>query len=145
MDGVISYRSAYAVRTVASISPSLPCSNCTSSSLHFHCSSFHSSTTTIRRRRTTTTPPRFRNNHSAAVRCGAGIVEINESQFEDTVLNANRPVLVEFVAKWCGPCRLISPAIQSLAQVSLSLSFFLFHYKNDFEEKLFSLDLVFLL
>lgn len=52
------------------------------------------------------------------VTCGAGITEINESQFKDTVLKANRPVLVEFVANWCGPCRLIAPAMESLAQVS---------------------------
>ncbi|KAL4390602.1 hypothetical protein AHAS_Ahas03G0161500 [Arachis hypogaea] len=44
------------------------------------------------------------------------ITEINEIQFNDTVLKANRPVLVEFVANWCGPCRLISPTMESLAQ-----------------------------
>ncbi|XP_052114180.1 thioredoxin X, chloroplastic-like [Arachis duranensis] len=44
------------------------------------------------------------------------IIEINEIQFNDTVLKANCPVLVEFVANWCSPCRLISPTIESLAQ-----------------------------
>ena len=76
------------------------------------------------------TTPRLRNSSAVpqfTVTCGAGITEINESQFEDTVVKANRPVLVEFVANWCGPCRLISPAMESLAQVSLSPSlFFLF-------------------
>lgn len=66
---------------------------------------------------------RFQNSSSSAVpqftvTCGAGITEISESQFNDTVLKANRPVLVEFVATWCGPCRLIAPAMQSLAQVT---------------------------
>jgi len=59
------------------------------------------------------------------VTCGAGVAEINEGEFQETVLKANRPVLVEFVATWCGPCRLIAPAIESLAKVyflSLSLS-----------------------
>ena len=68
------------------------------------------------------TRPRFRNHSSAVpqltVTCAAGVAEINESQFEETVLQANRPVLVEFVATWCGPCRLISPAMESLAKVS---------------------------
>ncbi|GAV72270.1 Thioredoxin domain-containing protein [Cephalotus follicularis] len=50
-----------------------------------------------------------------AITCGS-ITEIDETQFSDTVLKSDRPVLVEFVANWCGPCRLISPAIESLAQ-----------------------------
>ncbi|XP_048140545.1 thioredoxin X, chloroplastic [Rhodamnia argentea] len=55
-------------------------------------------------------------------RCGAagggggGITEIDESQFSETVLKSDRPVLVEFIANWCGPCRLISPAMEWLAQ-----------------------------
>jgi thioredoxin 1 len=49
-----------------------------------------------------------------------GITEINESQFKETVLKSERPVLVEFVATWCSPCRLITPAMESLAQVFLS-------------------------
>lgn len=50
------------------------------------------------------------------ISCGA-IREIKETEFSDVVLKSNRPVLVEFVATWCGPCRLIAPAIESLAQV----------------------------
>ncbi|PON68228.1 Thioredoxin [Parasponia andersonii] len=51
-----------------------------------------------------------------SVTCGSGIQEIDQTQFSDSVLNSDRPVLVEFVANWCGPCRLISPAIEWVAQ-----------------------------
>ncbi|XP_062163741.1 thioredoxin X, chloroplastic [Alnus glutinosa] len=64
-------------------------------------------------------PCRSRNSPTAvgkfSITCG-GITEINESQFSDTVLKSDRPVLVEFVANWCGPCRLISPAMEWVAQ-----------------------------
>lgn len=50
-----------------------------------------------------------------SITCGA-VTEISEAQFPDLVLKSDRPVLVEFVAGWCGPCRLISPAVESVAQ-----------------------------
>lgn len=63
---------------------------------------------------------------STTITCGA-ITEINESEFQNVVLNSDRPVLVEFVATWCGPCRLISPAMESVAQVSFFLTILFNH------------------
>ena len=43
------------------------------------------------------------------------IVELTENNFEAEVLQANLPVMVDFYAPWCGPCKMIAPLIEQLA------------------------------
>ncbi len=44
------------------------------------------------------------------------IIALTEENFEQEVLQADKPVLVDFWASWCGPCRMISPLIDQLAE-----------------------------
>ena len=43
-------------------------------------------------------------------------IEITDSNFEETVLKSDKPVLVDFWAAWCGPCRMVGPIIDELSE-----------------------------
>lgn len=42
-------------------------------------------------------------------------LEITDANFEEVVLNADKPVLVDFWAEWCGPCRMVGPIVEELS------------------------------
>ena len=51
------------------------------------------------------------------------IIHLNDDQFENEVINSDKPVLVDFWATWCGPCRMVGPIIEDLAEEMSEVKF----------------------
>ena len=46
----------------------------------------------------------------------AELLKVNESSFQEEVLDSPQPVMVDFTAVWCGPCKMLDPVVKELAE-----------------------------
>lgn len=44
------------------------------------------------------------------------VIRINKENFQNEVINSSKPVLLDFYADWCGPCRMVGPIVEQIAE-----------------------------
>ena len=43
-------------------------------------------------------------------------IEVTDANFDDVIINAGKPALIDFWAEWCGPCRILGPVMETLSK-----------------------------
>jgi len=45
----------------------------------------------------------------------SNVIELNDNNFDEEVVKSSEPVLVDFWAEWCGPCKMIAPSVENIS------------------------------